>query len=174
MFRFIHSSDLHLGKRFGNLPEDLRGRLREARHGAIVRLATQARVNGATAILLAGDTFDTETPTPAILRQALAEMGQHAAITWVLLPGNHDSLLADQLWDAARGAAPPNIILATQSAVLDLAPGISLLPAPCTARRPGLDLTDWMTDAVTPDGLMRIGQRPKSSPSRRPASPGAA
>ncbi|TGV62892.1 DNA repair exonuclease, partial [Mesorhizobium sp. M00.F.Ca.ET.149.01.1.1] len=61
MFRFIHSSDLHIGKRFGNMPEDLRGRLREARHGAISRLAEQARVHGASTILLAGDTFDTET-----------------------------------------------------------------------------------------------------------------
>ena len=42
MFRFIHSSDLHIGKRFGNFPEDLRGRLREARHGVIARLAMLA------------------------------------------------------------------------------------------------------------------------------------
>jgi DNA repair exonuclease SbcCD nuclease subunit len=67
MFRFLHSSDLHIGKRFGNIAdEDLRGRLREARHGAIDRLAEQARSNGAAVILLAGDTFDTETPAPTI------------------------------------------------------------------------------------------------------------
>ncbi len=35
MFRFIHSSDLHLGKRFGNFAGDLPGRLREARHDVI-------------------------------------------------------------------------------------------------------------------------------------------
>ena len=157
MFRFIHSSDLHLGKRFGNLPDELRGRLREARHGAIGRLADQAHAHGATAILLAGDTFDTETPTPAILRQALAEMGHHAALSWVLLPGNHDSLLADQLWDAARATAPPNVILAIQAASHDLAPGVVLLPAPCTARRPGRDLTEWMGDAPTALGALRIG-----------------
>ncbi|MGO7428472.1 DNA repair exonuclease, partial [Rhizobium ruizarguesonis] len=73
MFSFLHSSDLHIGKRFGNLPEDLRGRLREARHGVIARLAGAAREHGAGVILLAGDTFDTETPTPAVLRQALGE-----------------------------------------------------------------------------------------------------
>lgn len=157
MFRFIHSSDLHLGKRFGNLPDDLRGRLREARHGAIGRLAAQAQAHDATTILLAGDTFDTETPTPAILRQALAEMGHHPALTWIVLPGNHDSLQADQLWDAARSAAPPNVILAMEAAVFDLAPGVALLPAPCTTRRPGRDLTDWMTAAATPLGTTRIG-----------------
>jgi DNA repair exonuclease SbcCD nuclease subunit len=157
MFRFLHSSDLHIGKRFGNLPEDLRGRLREARHGVIGRLAEQAKANGAATILLAGDTFDTETPTPAILRQALAEMGHHTGLRWVLLPGNHDSLLADQLWDAARGAAPGNVTLAVEAKPLGLAPNVVLLPAPCTARRPGRDLTEWMSGAPTPDGAIRLG-----------------
>ena len=62
-FRFIHSSDLHLGRRFANLAEppdgNIRGRLIEARHGAIGRLAAAARATGAAHVLLAGDTFDT-------------------------------------------------------------------------------------------------------------------
>lgn len=120
MFSFLHSSDLHIGKRFGNLPEDLRGRLREARHGVIARLAGAAREHGADVILLAGDTFDTETPTPAVLRQALGEMARNTPLRWVLLPGNHDSLLADQLWSAARGVLPDNVILATEPAPLSL------------------------------------------------------
>ena len=41
MFRFLHSSDLHLGKAFGGYPEGIRNRLREARHGAIARLASE-------------------------------------------------------------------------------------------------------------------------------------
>ena len=78
MFSFIHSSDLHLGKRFGNFSGDLPGRLREARHAVIARLAHHARDQGVMTILLAGDTFDTETPDPGVRRQALAEMGHHA------------------------------------------------------------------------------------------------
>lgn len=157
MFSFLHSSDLHIGKRFGNLPEDIRGRLREARHGAIGRLAEAARLNGAGVILLAGDTFDTETPTPAMLKQALIEMAHSASLRWVLLPGNHDSLLADQLWQAARASVPDNVILATAPAPIALAPDVALLPAPCTTRRPGRDLTEWMTGAATPEGAIRIG-----------------
>ncbi len=157
MFRFLHASDLHLGKRFGNYPEDLRGRLREARHGAIGRLAAAARAHGASHVLLAGDTFDTETPTPAILRQALAEMAGHAPLVFVLLPGNHDSLLADQLWRAVGDARPANVLLALADGVVSLAPDVALLPAPCTARRPGRDLTAWMQQAETAAGTLRIG-----------------
>ncbi len=157
MFRFLHSSDLHIGKRFANMPEDLRGRLREARHTAIDRLAQQAARHGAATILLAGDTFDTETPTPAMLRQALAAMRDHEALRWVILPGNHDSLLAEELWSMARDALPPNVLLATEAAPMALAEGVTLLPAPCTTRRPGRDLSDWMDSVATPDDGLRIG-----------------
>ena len=157
MFRFIHSSDLHLGKRFGNMPLELRGRLREARHAVIGRLASLAREHGASVILLAGDTFDTETPTPDIRRQALAEMSHHAPLRWVLLPGNHDSLQATQLWNSLGGDKPENVVLVTEPSVVALAPGVALLPAPCTTRRPGRDLTEWMDGATTEEGVIRLG-----------------
>jgi len=157
MFRFLHSSDLHIGKRFGNLPEDLRGRLREARHETIHRLADKARTHGAETILLAGDTFDTETPTPSVLRQALAAMGDHKSLSWVILPGNHDSLMADELWAAAAGYLPGNVLLAMAPEPMLIRPGVMLLPAPCTTRRPGRDLTEWMDQAATAQGDLRIG-----------------
>lgn len=156
MIRFIHTSDLHLGRRFGAMPEDLRGRLREARHGVIDRLAAAARAGGASTVLLAGDTFDTETPAPEVRRQALAAMGHHAPLTWILLPGNHDSLQASELWASLRAAAPANVVLADEARLLPLGEGASLLPAPCTTRRPGRDLTEWMDGATTGDAL-RIG-----------------
>lgn len=157
MFRFIHSSDLHLGKRFGNFTGDLPGRLREARHAVISRLAAAAREHGATTILLAGDTFDTETPTPDIRRQALAEMSHNAPLRWVILPGNHDSLQAAQLWTTLRMEAPANVTLAVEPQPVLLAPDVALLSAPCTTRRPGRDLTAWMDGAATPEGALRIG-----------------
>lgn len=157
MFRFIHSSDLHLGKRFGNFSGDLPGRLREARHAVIARLAHHARDHGVMTILLAGDTFDTETPDPGVRRQALAEMGHHAPIRWVILPGNHDSLQASQLWTTLKADAPENVILAIEPKPIALAADVVLLPSPCTARRPGRDLTEWMDSGVTPQGTIRIG-----------------
>jgi DNA repair exonuclease SbcCD nuclease subunit len=157
MARFIHSSDLHLGKRFGNFSGDLPGRLREARHAVLTRLAEQARANGADTILLAGDTFDTETPAADVRRQALTEMAHHAPIRWVILPGNHDSLQATELWTLLAAEAPDNVVLATSQAPVELAANTILLPAPCTTRRPGRDLSEWMDGAGTADGTIRIG-----------------
>jgi len=46
VIRFLHTADLHLGKPFGRFPEDLRGRLREARRLVVGRLAAAARAEG--------------------------------------------------------------------------------------------------------------------------------
>lgn len=157
MVRFLHSADLHLGKPFGSMPEELRGRLREARHTVLDRLAAQARTAGVETILLAGDVFDTETPSPAVLRQALAAMAGHDGLRWILLPGNHDSLAAEALWAGLAAARPANVVLVTEPTLLPLADDAVLLPAPCTMRRPGRDLTEWMDAAATPAGTIRIG-----------------
>lgn len=155
-YRFLHSSDLHLGRAFANFPEGIRHRLREARHGAIGRLAAAARLGGATTILLAGDTFDAVTPAPETLRQALAAMREAADLTWVLLPGNHDSLDATELWRRIATDGPANLRALTSDAPVELATGVWLLPAPCTQRQPGRDLTEAMS-AATPEGVLRIG-----------------
>ncbi|PLS22385.1 metallophosphoesterase family protein [Neptunicoccus cionae] len=156
MIRFLHSSDLHLGKPFGRFPEEVRGRLREARNGVIARLAATAREGGAGVILLAGDTFDAETPTPSLVRQTLNAIAQDTGLRWVMMPGNHDSLAASELWRVIAKDKPDNLTLVLESRPLELGEGAVLLPAPCTARNPGRDLTEAMGQA-TPEGSIRIG-----------------
>lgn len=155
-YRFLHSSDLHLGKAFGGYPEAIRNRLREARHGAIARLAQAARAGGSDLVLLAGDTFDAETPAPDTLRHALRAMAEAPDITWVVIPGNHDSLAASELWRRIAGQAPANLRAVTEAQGFEVRPGLWLLPAPCTQRRPGRDLTEAMS-AATPEGALRLG-----------------
>ncbi len=161
-FRFVHASDLHLGRRFGNIPQDrdgnVRGRLMEARHDAIGRIAAVARDRGAAHVLVAGDMFDTPTPIAAVLRQALAAMGDDPGVAWWLLPGNHDNLRdAEPLWDAIRRDAPANVHAVTEAAPVDLAPGVALLPAPVTFRATGRDLTQALVAMPSGAGALRIG-----------------
>ena len=81
-FRFIHSSDLHLGRRFGNFPEDICGRLVEAHHGAIEPLASEARNYEAHHVLITGDFFDIKTPSDRLWRQALSAMALVEQLQW--------------------------------------------------------------------------------------------
>jgi hypothetical protein len=156
MIRFLHASDLHLGKPFGRFPEEVRQRLRQARQDSIARLAAAAREGGASHVLLAGDTFDAETPQRTTLRHAMNAMAGAADLTWVLMPGNHDHLKASEIWGVLARERPANVQLALESAPMPLGTGATLLPAPCTARAPGRDLTDWMDGAATGDAI-RIG-----------------
>ena len=156
-FRFIHSSDLHLGRRFGNYPEDIRGRLVEARHAAIDNLSSAARDHGAGHVLIAGDLFDTETPSDRAWRQALAAMAAADNIDWWIIPGNHDSLAAEALWDPIRAQPLDNMHFCDAAEPVEIAPGAMLLPSPVPSRFPGRDATEWIPDCATPDGSLRIG-----------------
>lgn len=156
MIKFIHSSDLHLGKPFGRFPEDVRVRLRQARADALPRLAAMARDTGASHILLAGDTFDQTTPAPSVIRQAMNAMRAAADVSWVLMPGNHDHASATELWRQVVQDAPPNVLALLTPAPFALNSAAVLLPAPPTERHPGRDLTDWFDDAPTGEAL-RIG-----------------
>ena len=122
-FRFIHSSDLHLGRRFSTYPEDIRGRLVEARHLAIEALAAAARDHEAGDIFIAGDLFDTETPSERVWRQALAAMGAAHGLRWWIIPGNHDSLAAEALWRRFADEAPVSVRVVDEPAPVEVAPG---------------------------------------------------
>lgn len=163
-FCFLHSSDLHLGRRYANMAEapdsNLRGRLIEARYSVLGRLAAAARDAGARHILLAGDTFDTPTPAPQLVRQTLAAMAEDPDLSWWILPGNHDNLReAEPLWDTITRTAAPNIHALTEANphCLDQDRNIWLLPCPVTWRAEAGDPTQAMDAMQTPEGACRIG-----------------
>jgi hypothetical protein len=156
LIKFIHSSDLHLGKPFGRFPEDVRFRLRQARANVPLQLAALAKEHAASHILLAGDTFDQTTPAPSVIRHALNIMRAADHVTWVLMPGNHDHANATELWRQVRQDAPPNVVLVLEPEPYALNADTALLPAPPTERHPGRDLTEWFDNSTTAEKL-RIG-----------------
>ena len=161
-FRFIHASDLHIGRKFANIPQpsdgNIRGRLMEARHGAIGKLAQAAHAQGAAHILLAGDIFDTATPSPVVIRQALSAMGETPEITWWLLPGNHDNLRdAEPLWEAILRDAPANVVALTDAQPYDLGKAATLLPCPVAYRSGASDPSEPLVTMASDEGKLRIG-----------------
>jgi hypothetical protein len=157
MVRFVHSSDWHLGKPFGRHGESLRGRLAEARHGIVARVAEAARGAGASLVLVAGDVFDAEAPPDAVLAQALDALAAEADILWAMLPGNHDPARPGGLWERVAARAPANLLLLLEERPVEAAPRLWLLPAPCVSKDPGRDLTAWMDAGETPPGAVRVG-----------------
>lgn len=157
MFRFLHTSDLHLGKPFGTFEEDVRADLRKARAEVVSKLAEAARECAVSHILLAGDTFDQEAPSLRLIRHTITAMAEAAEVQWWLLPGNHDSLTAELIWQTFASHPSPNIHVLHNTQSQMMADGVWLLPAPCLRRMPGYDLTAHMQSVDTPAGALRIG-----------------
>ncbi len=157
-FTFVHTADWQIGKRFGAFPSEKAAVLREERLRAVDRVAEAARGAGAAAVLVAGDVFDSETVSEALIGTLLARLKAHPKLAWHLLPGNHDPARAGGVWEAvARTGLPPNVVVHTEPRTAQLAPGVVLLPAPLTAKSTSRDPTQWMDAAATPSGTLRIG-----------------
>ena len=171
--RFVHTSDIHLGKAFGPYAEG--ARLTEARFRSLGRLVEVAREHDAPHVLIAGDLFETPNPAPFTWRQAVTAMADAADVKWWLLPGNHDNLReASATWEAIAARGHANIRCLTEPAPVRMAEGAILLPSPVGTRRPGSDPTGWLDAAAPEAGLIRVGlaHGPIHGFSETDASPG--
>ncbi|RAI39239.1 metallophosphoesterase family protein [Rhodoplanes roseus] len=155
--RVVHTADWQIGKpfvRFGAKAEAFRA----ARLDAVEAIGRLAVAEGAAHVLVAGDVFDSDTPTNVTLRAPLERMRGFAAVTWHLLPGNHDAHRPGGPWERMAALGPPaNVRLHLTAEPVVLAPDAVLLPAPLTSRAETRDLTARMDDAATPPGTLRIG-----------------
>lgn len=172
-FRFLHISDLHLGKPFGRFEDEVRSDLRKARQELIPSVITSAAQHGIEHIVIAGDTFDQETPSLRLIRQTVSAMGSASDLTWWIIPGNHDSLNADLIWQTFDTHAANNIRVLKTNTPVAMSEGVWLLPAPCPVRSPGYDLTEAMATQDTPDGALRIGLAHGGVVNFRPEEPNA-
>ena len=89
MFRFIHTSDWHLGQNFMN-------QSRESEHRLFLNwLLEQIKDNDVDCLIIAGDIFDTGTP-PSYARKIyfdfLKELNKVNNVSVVIIGGNHDSI----------------------------------------------------------------------------------
>jgi len=90
--KFLHCSDLHLGKKpyFGS--EEFKNKRFEDYFSAFERIIEQAKENEVDAILIAGDFFDKKETHPNILSNAenLLQKCSEYKIEVVVIEGNHD------------------------------------------------------------------------------------
>ncbi|UWQ85012.1 metallophosphoesterase family protein [Leisingera caerulea] len=171
--RFLHTSDLHLGKPYGRFGEEVAADLRQARADIIPALIGVAEAEGVEHILLAGDTFDQETPSPRLIRQTITAMSEAEHLNWWIIPGNHDSLTADLIWQTFAEHASKNVHVLCDDAPVAITEGAFLLPAPCPRRAPGYDMTAAMMHKDTPKGALRIGLAHGGVVDFRPDEPSA-
>ena len=160
--RIIHSSDLQIGMVFNYFEPDVAAMLQDARQAAVHTLGERAREHRAAAVLLAGDIYDKQQLSPQTLAKPIEAMRRFPGVEWHLLPGNHDHVRENGLWDRLRRQGlPQNVHAHTDHGAVKIAEEdgteVFLLPAPFRYRSSDEDLTAYMDNAATPEGAIRIG-----------------
>jgi DNA repair exonuclease SbcCD nuclease subunit len=155
--RFIHTADWQIGKPFRNFGEK-ESVLRQARLAAIETIGKLAQQEAAPHVLVAGDLYDNEEPAQKTLLEPLERMRNYSAITWHVISGNHDFHRPNGLWDRARSVGlPPNVNLHLAPEAALIGEQAVLLPAPLRRKSEASDLTEWMDQAPSAAGLIRLG-----------------
>jgi DNA repair exonuclease SbcCD nuclease subunit len=160
--KFIHSSDLQIGKVFGYFDPDVASALQDARHAVVRTLGEAAVKSGATAVFISGDIYEKQQMSQQTLARAIENMRSFKSVRWHLMPGNHDHFRENGLWDRlVRMQLPSNVTLHSRPGAVQIADEggvpVFLLPAPLRFTSSVDDLTAYMDEEVTPEGAMRIG-----------------
>jgi DNA repair exonuclease SbcCD nuclease subunit len=97
----VHTSDLHVD-------EDHAAGSRGDRAAGLRAVLATARMSRADVVLLAGDTFENNQLSPAILDRA-GRLLAEARLAVVILPGNHDPALANSVFVRGELGRIPNV-----------------------------------------------------------------
>lgn len=157
--RFLHTSDLQIGKAFRFVDEETISVLRAERFDVITRIGRLAKEHAACAVLVAGDVFDVGHVSVETLLKPIERMRSFPEINWHLIPGNHDAHVQNGPWDRLlRIGLPSNVVVHTTSEPQPLADDSAwVLPAVLTQRHGTGDSTEVMDGTITPKGALRIG-----------------
>ncbi|MBK5222080.1 MAG: exonuclease SbcCD subunit D [Acidimicrobiia bacterium] len=155
--RFIHTADWQLGMTRHFLDPDAQARFTAARIDAISRIGQVAHDQSCAFVVVCGDVFETNHVERRVVVRALEAM-EAAAVAFYLLPGNHDPLDASSVFTSAtfRRHQPANVHVLDRAGVHVVAPGVELIAAPWTSKRPLVDLCAAATSGVDADGIIRI------------------
>lgn len=154
---FIHSADWQLGKPFASIADPAkRVRVQQERIEAIRRIGGVVRECQAQCVVVAGDLFDSPTPTHATISAALGAIAE-IGVPVVAIPGNHDHAGPESFWEQPffqreRSRLAPNFHLLTTRAphiitFRDRAEdeaSVALLPCPLLRRHEPDDPTTWL------------------------------
>ena len=88
--KFIHTADIHLDSKIETLPAEKSKIRREEVVHAFERLADYATENGVTAVIIAGDMFDTPRVTLKTRGRIIQAITKNSGVDFLYLSGNHD------------------------------------------------------------------------------------
>ena len=148
MLSFLHSADWQIGKPYARVQDpDKRARLRQVRLEAIARIGAQISPTKASLLLVAGDLFDSPTPSSSDVSAVCQAIGK-LELPVLVIPGNHDHGAPGSVWhtpffQAEQRRRAPNLQVLLERQPLELEQAI-VLPCPLLRRTDSHDPTAWV------------------------------
>lgn len=157
--RFLHTSDWQLGVTRHFLDAESQARWAAARFEAIRNLGRIAADEKCEFIVVAGDIFESnQVDRRTIVKACEAMSGIPVPI--LLLPANHDPLDAGSVFLSKpwRERKPPHVqVLESSGLPVEICPGVEVIGAPWTSKRPLADLVAAAAVDLTADsGILRV------------------
>ena len=163
LVRILHSADWQIGKPYTFVGDpQKRFRLQDERLRALGRIQAAARHQGARAVVVAGDLFDSTTVAISTALEVLEAIGA-MALPVLVIPGNHDHGAPGGIWDSPewqrhRSERAPNLQLLLERQPLELEE-LVVLPCPLLRKHDASDPTGWIRGldwASLPAGKPRL------------------
>jgi DNA repair exonuclease SbcCD nuclease subunit len=161
--KFVHTADWQLGKPFAGIQEEEKRILvQQERLNVLHRIGQIVRERQAEFVLVAGDIFDSPTPTRSLVAAACGAIGSMKVPVYAI-PGNHDHAGPGGVWGqkfflSEQQQLAPNLhlLLASEAVVL---PQMVLFPCPLLRRHEAADPTSWLRSPAL--DIARFGDQPR-------------
>ena len=148
MARFIHTADWQIGKPYLRIKdEQKRFKLRQERLNAISRIKEAAWMQESQFVLVAGDLFDSPTPSSSVITEVLEAIGE-MNIPVLVIPGNHDHGALGTVWHSDnfkkyQKQMAPNLLLFLESKPVEIE-DVIIFPCPLIRNKDIIDPTLWL------------------------------
>jgi len=148
LVRFIHTADWQIGKPYRRVKdEQKRFKLRQERLNATSRIREAAQMNGSKFVLIAGDLFDSPTPSSSSVTEVLEIIGE-INVPVIVIPGNHDHGALGTVWHTDnfkkyQKQMAPNLSLLLESDPFEIEDAV-ILPCPLVRNKDNTDPTLWL------------------------------
>ena len=149
--RFIHTADWQLGKPYERIDneDDKRSLASQARFDVLKTIGERIKAHQAEFVLIAGDLFDSITPSNANVSKAFERMGSWNVPVFII-PGNHDHGGPGSLWENDYLVAEQRKLAPQVRLLLEKKPfvhgDVVIYPCPLLRRTDTADLTAWLRD----------------------------
>ena len=142
MVKFLHTADWHLGIKYKQLGDKAQ-QARNIRLKTVEKLIQKAKDENVDFILISGDLFDSNQVDRSLLT-AISQIFRDISPTPIyLLPGNHDPLGRDSLFNDPVWEKLDNLTIFTEPEPYDHG-NITIYPCPVSQKKSKDDPTQWI------------------------------